>query len=86
MLRNADRAYTRTTTAVRHCEGLVQIEVANVGTDIAGVSQTNLCVHISTIHIYLTTSVVNSIYNLADATLEYAVSRGVGYHQTAQLR
>ena len=84
-LSNAYGANTRTTTAVRHSEGLVKVQVAYVSTDIAGVGQTNLCIHICTVHIYLATSIVNSIYDLADTALEYAVCRGVGNHQTAQL-
>ena len=82
---NADRANTRTATAVRHCEGLVQVQVADVSTDITGIGQTYLSVHICTVHIYLTASVVHRIDDLADTALEHAVSRGVGNHQTAQL-
>ena len=73
MLCYADGAYTRATAAVRHSEGLVEVEVAYVGTNVARVGETNLCVHIRTIHINLTACVVNSIYNLADAALKYAV-------------
>ena len=85
MLSAADRAYARTTTAVRHCEGLVEVEVADVGTDVAWVSQAHLCVHVGTIHIYLTARIVYSVHNFADAALEYTVSRWVCNHQTAQL-
>ena len=73
MLCNADGTYTRTTASVRHCKGLVQVEVADIGTNITGISQTYLCIHICTIHIYLTSRIVYGIYNLSDTTLEYAV-------------
>ena len=73
MLCYADGAYTWATAAVRHCKGLVEVEVADVGTDITGVGQTYLCVHICTIHIYLTASIVYGINNLADTALEYSV-------------
>ena len=76
----------RTPTAVRHCEGLVEVEVAYIGTDISGVGKADLGIHICTIHVYLTTCIVYGIYNLAYAALEYAVSRRIGYHQSAQLR
>ena len=81
---HADRTNTRTATAVRHCEGLVEVQVADVSTDVTGVGQTYLSIHICTVHIYLTTSVVHCVNDLADTTFEHAVSRGVGNHQTAQ--
>ena len=85
MCRHADRTNARTTATVRHCEGLVEVQVANVGTNVAGIGQTYLCVHVCTVHIYLTASVMHCIDDLADAALKYAVSRGIGNHQTAQL-
>ena len=59
--------------------------MADIGTDITGVGQTYLSVHICTVHIYLTASVVHCVNNLTDTALEYAVSRGIGHHQTTQL-
>ena len=74
MLCYADWTNAWTTATVRHCEGLVEVEVTYVGADKAWVGKTNLRVHIRTIHIYLTTCIVNGIYDLADAALEYSVS------------
>ena len=73
MLGNADGTNTRATATVRHCEGLVEIEVADICSDITRIGQTNLCIHICTIHINLTACIVYGIYNLSDATFEYTV-------------
>ena len=58
---------------MRHSEGLVEVEVTYIGADEARVGETHLCVHVSTIHIYLTASVVYSVNDVADAALEYTV-------------
>ena len=60
--------------------------MADVSTDISGIGEADLCVHIRTVHIDLTAGIVNSIYDITDARLEDTVSRGVGDHHTAQLR
>ena len=82
---HADRTNTGTTTTVRHCEGLVEVQVADVSADITRIGQTYLSVHICTVHIYLTTSVVHCVNDLADTAFEHTVSRGIGHHQTTQL-
>ena len=86
VLRHADRTYARAAAAVRHCEGLVQVQVADVRTDVAGVREAYLGVHVGAVHIYLSAGVVYGIHDLADAALEYAVRRGVGDHHAGQLR
>ena len=86
VLGDADRAYARAAAAVGHGEGLVQVEVADVGADVAGVGQPHLRVHVGAVHVDLPACVVHGVHDLADAALEHAVRRGVGDHQPAQLR
>ncbi len=69
-----------------HGEGLVQVKVAYVGSDIAGVGKTDLCVHVGAVHVYLSSGVVYGVDDVAYAALEHAVRRGIGYHKAAQLR
>ena len=78
------RAYTRTTTAVRASECLVQVQVANVCTNCTWISQTYLSVHIRTVHIYLCTTSVDDITNLLDFRFEDTVSRRISNHQGSQ--
>ena len=86
VLGDADRAYARAAAAVGHGEGLVEVEVADIGPDVAGVRQSHLRVHVRAVHVDLPAGVVDSVDDLADAALEDAVRRGVGDHQAAQFR
>ena len=45
VLGHADGTYARTATAVRDGKGLVQVEVADIGTNVSGTGQTDLGVH-----------------------------------------
>ena len=63
---HADRAYTGTTTTVRHGKRLVQIQMANISSDRSGICQTTLSIHISTIHIEQSSILVNDICQLFD--------------------
>ena len=86
MLRDADRADARTAAAVGHGERLVQVEVADVGPDVAGIRQSHLRVHVGAVHVDLSARIVNGVHDLADAAFEDAVRRGISHHQAAQLR
>ena len=86
VLGHADRTHARTAAPVGHGEGLVQVEVADVGADVARIRQADLGVHVRSVHVDLAAGVVHQVDDLADAALEDAVRRGVGHHQTGQLR
>ena len=75
-----------TAAAVGHGEGLVEVEVADVGADVARIGQAHLRVHVGAVHVDLSAGVVYGVDDLADAALEDAVRRGIGHHQAAQLR
>ena len=72
---HADGSYSGTAAAVRHCEGLVQVQVAYVGADEAGVGDADLTVHIGSVHVDLTAVLVDDVADLADLDLEYSVGR-----------
>ena len=76
----ADRADSGTAAAVRHREGLVQVEVAYVSSYGAGVGKAYLGVHIGSVHIYEATAVVDCSHDLADAGFENSVGRRIGDH------
>ena len=85
MLGYANWTYARTATAVRNGKGLVEVEVAHVGSDEARAGQTDLGVHVGTVHVDLSTVVVNNFHEGADAVLIDAVGRGIGDHEGSQV-
>jgi hypothetical protein len=85
MISRADRAHSGSTSAVRDRECLVQVEVADIGTDLGGRSQSDLRIHIRAIHVDLSARFVNDSADLAHGFLEYTMRRGIGNHQGAKL-
>jgi hypothetical protein len=53
MFRDADRTDARSTAAMRDAEGLVQVQMANVGADVAGTAKADLRVHVRAVHVDL---------------------------------
>ena len=85
VLRDADRPHAGTAAAVRDAERLVQVEVADVGADVAGRGEADLRVHVRAVHVDLAAVLVDDLADLADALLEHAVRRRVGDHQRAEV-
>ena len=75
------RARPRATAAVGDAEGLVQVEVADVGAERAGPGQADEGVEVGAVDVHLAAGVVHERADLADALLEHAVGRGVGDHR-----
>ena len=84
-LGHTDRAHAGTTTAVRDAEGFVQVDVANVGTVIAGAGQAHLRVEVGAVEVNEAAVFVHHLSDLADGLFENAVGRRVGDHQRRQL-
>ena len=82
---DADRAHAGAAAAVRDAEGLVQVEVADVGADVARAAQADLRVHVGAVHVDLAAVLVDDLADLLDALLEDAVRRRVGDHQRGEL-
>src|SRR5215470_19324377 len=81
---DADRTHTGTAAAVRNTEGLMQIEMADIGAVIAGPRQADLRVEISAVQIDLPSVCMDEVANGPDRTLEHAVRRRVGNHHRRQ--
>ncbi len=84
MCSHADRADARTAAAMRDGEGLVQVEVADIGPDMAGRSQAHLGVHVGPVHVHLAAVFVHDAADVHDALFKDTVRGGVGYHHRAQ--
>ena len=85
VLGDADRAHARAAAAVGDAEGLVQVEVADVGADVAGAAEADLRVHVGAVHVDLAAVLVDDLADFLDGFLEDAVGGGVGDHQRGEV-
>ena len=70
---------------MRDGEGLVQVEVADIGSDEAWVSQTYLSIHICTIHIDEGSAVVDALAEVDDVRFKDPVRTGIGDHHCCEV-
>ena len=82
---DTNRPHARATATVWNSKGFVQVHVRNVGADKRWLSDTDLRVQVSAIHIHLTTVLVDQVTDFFHAFLIDTMSRRVGQHQTRQL-
>ena len=85
MLRDTDWADAWAAAAMWNAEGFVQVQMANVGTDIAWPAKTDLRVHVRAVHVNLTTVTVHDVADFANRSLENAVGARIGDHQRCQI-
>ena len=84
MFSDADGAHTGTTSAMRDAERLVEIEVTDVGADVARPAETDLGIHVGAVHVYLAAVLMNDLADLPDRRLEDAMRRRIRHHQRAE--
>ena len=82
---DCDGTDTGAAAAVRTCKGLVKVEVAHIGTHVSWAGQTNLGVHIGTVHVDETTGTVDDIHNFQNTFFESTVGRGIGNHDAGEV-
>src|SRR5450432_956119 len=85
MLPDADRADAGATAAVRNAKCLVQVEMADIGADVAGAAEPDLCVHVRAVHVNLSAMFMNDLANLADGGFENSVGGRVSHHQRGEV-
>src|SRR3954452_23267796 len=85
MCAHTDRPHARTTPAVRDGERLVQIEVRDVGAELAGPGDAHERVEVRAVEVYLTALFVHDRTDLADLFLVHAVRRRIGDHQCGEI-
>mmetsp|Transcript_9872 Transcript_9872/g.11798 ORF Transcript_9872/g.11798 Transcript_9872/m.11798 type:complete len:218 (-) Transcript_9872:394-1047(-) len=81
LLSNTNWAHSWSSTSVRNGEGFVEVQVANIGPDASGGTQTHLCIHISAIHINLAAVFVDKFTNFLDVAFEHPVSGWISDHE-----
>ena len=69
---------------MRYGEGLVEVEVADVGADVARIGEADLRVHVGAIHIKLSSASVNDVAHLLDVHLEDTMRGRIGNHAGSQ--
>ncbi|KNE86950.1 hypothetical protein PSTG_19681, partial [Puccinia striiformis f. sp. tritici PST-78] len=84
VLGHADGPDARPAAAVRDAEGLVQVEVADVGAEPARSSQADQGVQIGAVDVDLAAGVVHRSADLAHLGLVDAVRGGVGQHDRGE--
>mmetsp|Transcript_19985 Transcript_19985/g.64911 ORF Transcript_19985/g.64911 Transcript_19985/m.64911 type:complete len:484 (-) Transcript_19985:1651-3102(-) len=81
----ADGADAGAAAAVRDAKGLVQVQVAHVGPEVARPTKPHLRVHVCAVHVDLPAVLVDGVTDLDDGLLEDAVRRRVGDHEGRQM-
>src|SRR5882724_12384656 len=71
--------------AMWNAEGFVQVQMADVGTDIAWPAKTDLRVHVRAVHVNLTAVTVHDVADFPNRSLENAVGARIGDHQRCQI-
>ena len=84
VLRHSNGTDTRTAAAMRNAEGLVQVEMADVGSERSRPAEPHLGVEIGAIEINLPAMAMHHGTDLTDPWLKDAVRGGIGHHQSRQ--
>ena len=82
---DADRTHARTAATVRNAERFVQIQVANIGADIAWARDANLRIHVGAVHIDKPAVGVNDVTQFANAIFKHAVRTWVRHHACCKI-
>ena len=80
-----DRTDTGATAAVRDAERLVQVEVRDVGAELARLGQPDEGVEVGAVDVDLAAGVVDEGAQLGDGVLEDTVRRRVGHHDRGEV-
>src|SRR5437868_14033968 len=85
MFCHADGTDAWAAAAMWDAEGFVQVQVADVGPDVAWPAKTDLRVHIRAIHVNLAAGGVHDVADFPNRCLENAVGAGIGDHERCQI-
>ena len=82
---DADRAHARPATTMGYGKGLVQIDVHDIGANLRWPTDADQGVEVGAIHVHLATMFMHDVAQLDDRSLEHAMGRGIGDHETGEL-
>lgn len=78
---DTDGAHTGSSTSMGDAEGLVQVQVADISTNVTGRGQTDLGVHVGSVHVDLASVGMNDLAGIRHSVLKDTEGRGVGDHE-----
>ena len=84
MFADGHGAHAGSATSVRDTEGLVQVEVADIGAELSWLRQSDQGMEVCAVDINLATCIVHHCADVDDRLFENPVSRGVGHHQRCE--
>mmetsp|Transcript_24853 Transcript_24853/g.57279 ORF Transcript_24853/g.57279 Transcript_24853/m.57279 type:complete len:213 (-) Transcript_24853:1798-2436(-) len=66
-------------------ESLVQVQMAHISSNKTRTGKTNLGIHVCTIHVYLSTSIMNNTNYVLDTLLKHAKGGRIGDHEGSNI-
>ena len=78
---HGNRAHSRATTAMGDAEGLVQVEMADIGAKAPWLAHPYLGIEVGAVEIHLTAMAMDQGTDVANALLKHPMGGGVGNHQ-----
>ena len=85
MALHADGPNSRAAASMGDTERLVQVQVANISTNLTRRAQANLSIHVGAVHVDLPAVFVDNLADLLDLGLKDSIRAGVGNHHCAKL-
>src|ERR1051325_846967 len=85
MALDADRPHSRSPTPMRNAKRFVQVQMAYIGTEVARPADSNLRIHIRSVHINLPARSMHDVANLRDSLFEDSMGRWIGNHKRSQI-
>ena len=82
---NADGTNSGSSSSVGNAESLVEVQVANISTDGSRAGKSNLSVHVGSVHVNLSSSIVDAVADLDDVLLEDSKGGRVGDHEASEV-
>ena len=80
-----DRPDARTAAAMGDAEGLVQVEMANIGAETARLAQAHLGIEVGAIEVHLAAVAMHQGADGLDRRFKHPMGGGIGDHQGGQL-
>ena len=77
---HTNRSYAWAAAAMWNGKGFMQVEVANICSNYSWAGNAHLGIHISAIHVHLTSAFVNKSGDFLNMTFKYAMCGWIGDH------
>lgn len=79
MLLHSDGSHSGATSSMRNAERLVQVQMAHVCSDVTRTGKPHLSVHVGTVHVHLSTVLMDDVADLINALLVHTVRRRISH-------